>query len=254
MTEHTDYELEAYVLGALDESEQAQVDIHLRSCEQCRNQVSELQEVMSLLPFELAAAEPPADLRQRILGTAVMDAATPASVAPVAARREPQPPSRPSRWWRVPRPLTAVMVGAAAALVLVGVLIGRTTAGPSVSALSRYQQLAGRAAASGAVIRPFAPSGRFRGRLALAIRGAGHATLLVGPIPSPRKGDVYQLWFLNTLASARSGGVFTGAPGGAHALTVARPAAGFKLAAVTEEPGPHGARRPTSSPIMIAGL
>src|SRR5262249_59543560 len=62
--------LEGYVLDALSQDEQEQVERHLATCADCQRQLAEYRAVTALLPAALAAASParpPAALKDRIL-------------------------------------------------------------------------------------------------------------------------------------------------------------------------------------------
>jgi len=62
--------LEAYTLGALDETERAELEPHLATCPDCQALVSEYAEIVSLLPQGVATASSlklPAHLKQNLL-------------------------------------------------------------------------------------------------------------------------------------------------------------------------------------------
>ncbi|MGH2946255.1 MAG: zf-HC2 domain-containing protein, partial [Solirubrobacteraceae bacterium] len=70
MRHEGDEQLEAYVLGALEPEELADVELHLASCPDCRARVRELEAAVHRLPQALAALsplEPSADLERRVL-------------------------------------------------------------------------------------------------------------------------------------------------------------------------------------------
>ena len=86
----------AHALDALDRADAAAVDAHLAGCETCRAAFDEALETAAALALSVPPAEPPADLRERILVAARATpqehpAASPAFAdAPAAAARRPR--------------------------------------------------------------------------------------------------------------------------------------------------------------------
>jgi anti-sigma factor RsiW len=121
MTDHDQTLLGPYVLGVLDAAEVREVEDHLRGCADCRQQLTELEEMKQFLgevPPEAFLDGPPSDgdlLLQRTL-RAARGLDEPAAPAVTASRR--------TRWLMA---AASVAVIAAAALGG-GVLIGRETA------------------------------------------------------------------------------------------------------------------------------
>lgn len=74
----------AYALDALDPDEAAAYERHLGQCEECREQLAELNETAAALAFGAAAPAPPARLRASILDAA---AAERSNVVPLLRRR-----------------------------------------------------------------------------------------------------------------------------------------------------------------------
>jgi anti-sigma-K factor RskA len=99
----------AYALDALAPDEVEAYELHLRQCEECRQQLAELNETAALLAFGTAAPAPRARLRASILETA---AAERSNVVPLLRRR-----------W-VERGLA--VAAAAAACVVVGLAVAAT--------------------------------------------------------------------------------------------------------------------------------
>jgi anti-sigma factor RsiW len=137
--EHRD-DVGAWVLGALDEAEQERFAAHLRGCEICQREVTELQMVADTLPLAAAQVAPPPELKERIMAAvraeaAVLEAAGPEADVPPALAPEPvaepaagRPAKAPRKqrdrgWLRRPllalRPLPAAV--AAAVLIALGV-------------------------------------------------------------------------------------------------------------------------------------
>lgn len=99
----------AYALDALAPDEAEAYELHLSQCEECRQQLAELNETAAVLAFGTPAPAPPARLRASILETA---AAERTNVVPLLRRR-----------W-VARGLA--IAAAAAACVVVGLAVAST--------------------------------------------------------------------------------------------------------------------------------
>jgi len=93
-------ELAAYLLGALEPAEAAELERHLAGCEECRTELEWLRPAVQVLPESVERLEPPPALRVRIMGEVEAHAAA----APT--------PARPARGWRgfVLRPAFALAV------------------------------------------------------------------------------------------------------------------------------------------------
>jgi len=73
MTDTTNHErwnedVAAYMLGALEPGEAAELERHLEGCERCREQVRWLTPAVQALPETAERLEPPRELRSRLLG------------------------------------------------------------------------------------------------------------------------------------------------------------------------------------------
>ncbi|HEX6666991.1 MAG TPA: anti-sigma factor [Solirubrobacterales bacterium] len=87
----------AYMLGALDPAEAAELERHLEGCERCRERVRWLEPAVRLLPEEVERVEPPAPLRERVMAEVRADAAAAEAGAP---ERESRTESKRSGWLR----------------------------------------------------------------------------------------------------------------------------------------------------------
>lgn len=65
----------AYMLGALDAAEAAELERHLEGCERCRERVRWLEPAVRMLPEEVERVQPPAPLRERVMAEVRADAA-----------------------------------------------------------------------------------------------------------------------------------------------------------------------------------
>jgi anti-sigma-K factor RskA len=102
-------ELAAYLLGALEPGEAAELERHLAGCEECRTELEWLRPAAQLLPESVERVEPPRELRGRLLEQVRSEAET--AAAPQRA------PGRGIRGWSL-RPLAGL---AALALIVAAV-------------------------------------------------------------------------------------------------------------------------------------
>jgi anti-sigma-K factor RskA len=222
--------LAAYALDALSADEVVELGAHLTSCAHCQGEVSSLRAVANLLPQALPLAEPPADLRARILQRARGEQAVANMSGPVAA-----PARRGVRAW-FPRlaPLLALLL-----LVLAFVAGQRWAAAPG-------NDLAG---APGTQIARL--SGQGSGTLAVNPE-QGRVRLAVSDLPPLPEDQVYQLWLLGTDAPI-SAGTFTVDASGRGQVEFSGLAWSpmYSGVAITREP-PGGSPGPTSD-ILIQG-
>jgi anti-sigma-K factor RskA len=113
----------AYMLGALDPGEAAELERHAEGCERCREEIRWLTPALDALPEGIERLQPPPELRERVMAEVRLDAA-PAHVRgdePAAAGFV----SRVSSWLRElgsgPMGLRPVAGFAAAVLVVAAV-------------------------------------------------------------------------------------------------------------------------------------
>jgi anti-sigma-K factor RskA len=166
----------AYALDALDSDEMRVYEAHLASCERCRHELGAFSEVAGALALAVEPAEPPPELRRRILEGA-------------RAERPNVVPLKPR--WAYPAAATAAAAVAAAiglgtwALILHGQL-GRSQA-------LRTLPLSG---AAGSVV----------------VGDKGNAALVVSDLASPPKGKTYEAWVIEG-GRAHPAGLFLGRKG-----------------------------------------
>jgi anti-sigma-K factor RskA len=112
-TDHSRWndEVPAYLLGALEPGEAAELEQHVAGCAECRAELRRLRPAVDLLAESAERLEPPARLRAEILGQARAESARAGAVP------EPGKPLGHRRWLRSWRPalgLAAVALIAAA--------------------------------------------------------------------------------------------------------------------------------------------
>lgn len=241
----------AYALDALDNgAEQDRFARHLRRCQACAGEVRGLREVATSLAFA-TAAEPPAELRERVLAAA-------------ARTRQLPPETSEPAWWRrwlswlswlpsttwMPRLAAATAVVAIAIAVVLGITVANTD-----------QQLSTERAQSQAIAAVLAaPDVK---TLARTTKVGGTATVVVSPakgelvvstegLPPLPAGQVYQLWLIGPPA-VRSAGLLPGPSAGRTAPVLASGLARGDVLGLTVEPA-GGTTKPTTTPILLVTL
>jgi anti-sigma-K factor RskA len=152
----------AYALDALDPDEAEAYERHLGQCEECRQQLAELNESATALAFGTVAPAPPARLRASILDAA---AAERANVVPLLRRR-----------W-VARGLG--VAAAAAACVAVGLVVALTQ-----SSHTSYVSAA-------VVLDPSGKATLHVSGLAAAPHGKTYETWVISPTGRPRPAGLF---------------------------------------------------------------
>ncbi len=222
----------AYALGALDPEQVDAVLAHLEVCADCRALERRMRWTASLLPFAADAARAPEGLVDRILAAAATEPRRPATVPlPSAGRRSG------GLWRALAAALAAAVVAIGGWSVYLGVQVHQlSSAQPRTSVLHAGRALAG---ARGEVF--WLP---------------GQRTALVEfqqlpPIPTDQ---VYELWLGTADGRLQPAGVFKPEAGGSRLLVLNRDLGGYRLIALTVEPGPDGTTAPTEAPRMTGTL
>lgn len=106
MSDHTRFheDIGAYLLDALDERERRELERHLASCDECREEVELLRPAAEALPASVEQREPPPGLKAALMAE---------------VRRDSNVVAMPSRR----RPMRRVAAVAAAAVLIVGVVV-----------------------------------------------------------------------------------------------------------------------------------
>lgn len=223
--EHVAELIAAHALRALDPDEEARVEQHVAECPECMAALRELEAVASALAYAAPRAQPPAELRTRVLASvAPVVAAQPEAERPLAAKRPGR--SRMPAWW--PR-FSAVAVPVLAVAV-VGLLIWN---------ISLQGQPTGFAVGTAAL----------PGVGNVVAQKSGQATLYAQNLAPPPSGKTYEAWVI-TNGKAAPAGTFGG---GTRAVALSHPAHPGDTIAVTVEPAP-GTGAPTSTPISSSKI
>jgi len=210
----------AYALDALEPAEARAYERHLAHCERCQGELATLAAGAVALAFAAPEAEPPAELRGRILAAA-------------RAERPNVAPLRPAyglyaRHQR--RLLAGLAVAASAAAVGLGIW--------NVVLHQRLDQ-------SHQALRNVAVRGAAGSVL---VGGGSHGTLVLADLASPPAGKTYEAWVIDH-GHAQPAGLFGGGKAVVVRLTARLPHGA--IVGVTVERA-AGARQPTSAPIITS--
>jgi anti-sigma-K factor RskA len=204
----------AYALDALDDSEREAYEEHLASCATCRDEVAELASVAEALGYASPGADPPPQLRGRILEAA-------------RAERPNVVPLRP-RWVY---PVVAVAAVAACAAVALGIwnvsLHNQLSRSPSLQAVPLH-------GATGALV----------------VSSKGSAALVLARLRSAPPLKTYEAWVIRGKLAPVPAGLFAG--GGTTFVPIQAKVKPGSVVAVTVEPA-GGSPQPTSKPFVVSG-
>jgi anti-sigma-K factor RskA len=212
-------ELAAYLLGALEPGEVAELERHLAGCDECRTELEWLRPAVQLLPESVPRVKPPQELRGRLMEQ-------------VRAESDSAPePSRKRRWsvggWSL-RPVVGL-----AALVLV------------VAAVAAYAIGSGD---SGGGNSTTVVAGHSPGVVAEVVRDGGSGTLHLANLHQLPSDKVLQAWVERDghVVSAKT--LFVPNQDGTASATI-DDMEGVKTVMVTAEPR-GGSVQPTGAPIV----
>jgi anti-sigma-K factor RskA len=208
-------ELAAYLLGALEPADAAELERHLAGCEECRIELSRLEPAVQALPEAVPRLKPPGRLRARIMAEVRADAERGAS--------------RPRRWRpAVLRPTTGV------AVALLGVAIG----------IGGYAILSGSSGGDTVTVT----AGKAPGVTARMVSEGSSGTLSLAHLRELPENEVLQAWVRRNDRVESADRLFVPSPDGS-ATTVIDDISGVERVMVTVEPR-GGSDSPTSAPLV----
>jgi anti-sigma-K factor RskA len=236
--------LAPYALGAAAAVEARQVRAHLPECQECRDDLARLSEVVAALPLVVDEAKPPPRLRQRILATARSESAEsgkfggaiPDDVPPKVVELPVNSARRALTFRR------SIWAPAAVAAAVVLALLGWN--------LQLQAQLNNRPGpvAAAVVTAPLKGThGNVVGQITY-LPQQRIALVSLHDLPSPAAGRTYQMWVIDPKGKPQPAGVFTPEGDGTKLLVLTQDI-GHKTIAVTEEPL-GGSPQPTTSPTI----
>lgn len=216
--------LAAYAVDGLSIEETAGAAMHLDRCVSCRQKLATLRETAALLPYGLAMAEPPPELRDQIL---------------TRARASRQPAAPPAAERRRRLQINRWAAAFAAVCAVAGFLLGRNLP----AATPDLQRAAG--------ARVAALSGQGAGNFVVA-PGEGRIRLTVSGLPSLEGDKVYQLWLMGPDGPISAGTfVLDGRGEGHFEIDGIAWSPGYSGVAITPEP--RGGRPAPSGAIVAKG-
>lgn len=207
--EHVDELISGYALRGLNTADERLVREHVQKCERCRVQLREMEAVAAALAFAAPQAEPPPELRDRLL-----EAIGP-EVVPSAPPAPPRPRARWSWWPRV----------SAVAVPVLGV---------AVIALAVWN-ISLRGDVKDADVRSVAPIANVGSVVSFS---GGQATVFGGLKPAPAD-HTYEAWVIPKGETVpQAAGTFAG--GNDMSFTLTRDASVGDTIVITLEPGMGG--------------
>lgn len=231
----------AHALDALGPDDARAVEAHLAGCPECRRDLADLRDVAADLGASVAAVEPPAALRGRILEAVRRYGPVP---APVPARA-----LAPGRWWT-----GALAAAAALILVLGGVTVYQSERlGRLTALLNRQERLLVLLASP--TVRTATLSGSVRANVRFVYdRASRQGVLVVTDLQDPGAGFVYELWLVAG-KQPQAAGVFRPVPGQPILVPVTADFSRYQAVAISVEHGPAGSPGgPTTTPILLATI
>ena len=216
-------ELAAYLLGALEPGETAELERHLAGCEECRTELEWLRPAVQLLPESVERVEPPPELRGRLMEQVRAEAQS--ATAPQPARR------RGIGGWSL-RPLAGL-----AMLALV------------VAAVAAYAISDG---GSGDGNVTTVVTGHSPGVTAEMVRDGESGTLHLANLHQLPRDEVLQAWVQRGERVVSAKTLFVPNPDGTASATI-DDMDGVSTVMVTAEPR-GGSAQPTSDPIVSVSM
>jgi anti-sigma-K factor RskA len=114
-------DIAAYLLGALEPGEAAELERHIAGCPECEQELQRLRPAVQVLPETVQPVEAPAALRSRLMEQVRAEAAGPQAAAPAVRQ--------PSRWRFGLRPLAGLAVAALVVAAIGGYAISESGSG-----------------------------------------------------------------------------------------------------------------------------
>lgn len=253
----------AFVLGALEPSEERAIRAHLASCADAHEEIAELGGVLPALAEIVPMIEPPTALKGRIMAAAAAELAGRDGARTVVASSEPiafpTAQARAERDARRGRPSTGTWVLRIAAVLAIAalggwnlLLQGQLSAGQTYEqAVAQVLRSASQPGALTAILSADADAGTGSGLA--AVSSSGDVTLAMQGL-KPTSGDqVYEAWVIAGNGAPVPLGSFKVGPNGTASFTAGGlPATSGIVLALTMEPG-RGATTPTL-PIVSKGV
>lgn len=240
--ERLNEDLAAYALGALEPAEAEVLELHLDSCDSCRERLRWLYPALDLLPASVEQVSPPETLRESLMA-AVRDEAESVADERAPARSKPaRAPQKRSRWQGFGEIFMRPALGLAVVVVLIaGAASGYVLRGSDPAATPKNT-----------FVEAKPTRGAPPGASATLERHGDSATLHVNQMPEIDRDQVYEVWVERGGVMEPASTFILGRDGSAEAA-VPGPLQGAEGVYVSTEPYP-GSARPTSPPVLVAEL
>lgn len=246
----------AYALDALTEADRARFERHLARCRVCVREQRELREATARLAGAVAA-DPPAELVERVIAAAARTRQLPPATGPAPARpgrliHQARNARRPSVLWRV-RPrrlalaLAAAFLAAAAASGAIALTVEHNLGAAQQSAHAIAEVLN---APDAVMLTSRVKAG---GAATIVMSHRDHALVFTtAGLPPLPGGHGYQLWLMGPHGD-RSAGLLPAPHNGMTSPVIATGLTAGDCVGLTVEPA-GGSTRPTSKPILMLSL
>jgi hypothetical protein len=230
-----------YLLGLLDEQQNARFLEHANACAVCRDELGALQPAVDLLPATVPQLDAPEHVKRRVMTLVRAEARVedePLRGAATRTRERAGTPRLGGAWERLlPRSGVRRPALALAATVL---LAGGVAIGTQLST------------GNDARPRVFDADVTIAGTSAALHESTGHNWLTVAGLPQPRAGRVYEVWIKHPGGLPQpTSTLFTPTSSGAATASVPDDLGHASEVMVTQEPA-GGSALPTSAPVIVA--
>jgi anti-sigma-K factor RskA len=216
-------DIAAYLLGALEPGEAAELERHIAGCAECEEELQRLRPAVRVLPETVEPIEAPAALRSRLIEQVRSEAASAPATPGV---------SRPARWRIGLRPLAGLATLALVLAVIAGYAIrDGGSGGPDTTTVS---------------------SGHSPGVTAEMVREGETGTLRLANLHQLPAGKVLQAWVQHGKRVVSAKALFVPNPDGTATATIDG-MNGVNTVMVTAEPR-GGSAQPTSAPIVSVAI
>jgi anti-sigma factor RsiW len=240
----------AYVLEALEPEAMTTFEAHLEGCASCRAEVVELRQVVDVLPLAVEQVEPPQTLKDRIMAEArvEVDRPSPLTVLPGGTSKPPR------KSWLTKRE-SVLALAAAVVIAALGLWNLHSSNGNSNDQQTALRSEVTAVIAQGGTVSQVASTGLSPGASASMVqsRNSPTAYFLVTGLAASRPARVYELWLFRNLAP-RGVATFTYSGSDTWIVKLNASTVGWQAAAVTDEPGPNGSKKPTTKPVLYGKL
>ncbi|HNC06937.1 MAG TPA: anti-sigma factor [Solirubrobacterales bacterium] len=235
-------QLPAYLLGALDPGERADLEHHLDGCAECKAELTWLEPATATLAAGVEQFEPSSDLKARVMAAVDADLAEHPVPSPdpieVDSAPRPRPERRPVARW-LSGILRPAVLGAVAAALFVGVALGVVlNGGDDTSPTGPSRQVLTGSSTIGAD--------------AVMVASDGTGTLKMTNLKRPDDDQVYQAWIQRGQEIEPTESLFVPNKDGSAVASIPD-ISGVTAVMVSAEPR-GGSPQPTTAPVITVSM